>query len=273
MPGTPEVLTWSGPTSQPGPSGARAAESAWVELGELGGPDDPAGASPSPTPAVRRVPRAVVWVAGLLAAGGLVLSAVRSPGDPTPAAASTASTDSTGSTGSVGGEDPDFTLPPLPRRLDLPAQVALAASSTAVLHDVVRTGASKGECPPVGKGHTDPVRATMRVVHRVLPGYRLLDAARTSDGFGGICLVQLRAEDADSTVLVVNIVPPGVWPGGGDQDVQSLESATEGSSLVRTVSDRTATGWRVDVGAVGAQPVVPDLGRLGELAGGRGLEW
>jgi hypothetical protein len=209
----------------------------------------------------------VLWVAGLLAVGGLVLSAVRSPGDPTPAASSARST------ASVGGEDPDFTVPPLPHRLDLPAQVALAASSTAILHDVVRPGTRKGECPLVGSGRTDPVHATMRVVHGLLPGYRLLDSARTSDGFGGVCLVQLRAQNADGTVLVVNIVPAGIWPGGRGEEVQSLESQTEGSSLVRTVSDRTATGWRVDVGAVGAQTVVPDLGRLGALAAGRGLEW
>jgi hypothetical protein len=267
MPGTPEVLTWSGHSSGPGSSGRGPGTPAWVDLGELGGADDRAG--PPPELPVRRVPRAVLWAAGLLAVGGLVLSAVRSPGDPAaPAAAA-----STASTASAGGVDPDFTVPPLPHRLDLPAQIALAATSTAVLHDVVRPGARKGECPLVGAGHVDPVRATMRVVHGLLPGYHLLDSARTSDGFGGMCLVQLRAQNADGTVLVVNIVPPGIWPGGRDQEVQSLESQTEGSSLVRTVSDHTATGWRVDVGAVGEQLVVPDLGRLGALAAGRGLEW
>ncbi len=184
-----------------------------------------------------------------------------------------ASTGTGTATTPVGGVDPDFTVPPLPHRLDLPAQVALEATSTAVLHDTVRTGARKGECPPVGRGHPDPVRATMRAVRQLLPGFHLLDSARTTDGFGGICLVQLRAQNADGTVLVVNVVPPGIWPGGRDQEVQSLESQTEGSSLVRTVSDRTATGWRVDVGAVGEQLVVPDLGRLGALAAGRGLEW
>ncbi len=266
MPGTPEVLTWSART--PDPAGdADAGAPAWVDLGELGAVDgSDVGALEPP---VRRLPRALLWTAGLLAVGGLAFAAVRSPGGADGGPATTNGT----STSDLGGVEPDFTVPPLPGRLDLPAQIALQASSTAALEDTVQPGGRRGDCPAVRRGHADPVNAAMRAVHAVLPGFRLLDSARTSDGFGGICLVQLRARDSHGTVLVMNVVPPSVRPDGPAQDVQSLESQRQGGSLVRTVSDSTATGWRVDVGVVGEQPTLPDLGRLGTLAGRRDLEW
>ena len=266
MPGTPEVLTWSART--PGPTGdAEAAAPAWVDLGELGAPDgSDAGALEPPG---RRLPRALLWTAGLLAVGGLAFAAVRSPGGSDGGPATTNGT----STSDLGGVDPQFTVPPLPGRLDLPAQIALQATSTAALEDTVQPGGRRGDCPSVRTGRADPVHAAARAIHAVLPGFRLLDSARTSDGFGGVCLVQLRARDSHGAVLVLNVVPPSVAARWTGQDVQSLESQAEGGSLVRTVSDSTATGWRVDAGVVGEQLTLPDLGRLGTLAGRRDLEW
>jgi hypothetical protein len=279
MTGVPEVLTWpSGDRGddpvEDGSSVDRSVDrsadgwgGSWVDLDALtagGPPTDPTDPNQPSRRRVGRVPRAVLWVVGAAAVGGLVLAAVHDPGGPVKPAPSAATPD---------GGAPAFSVPPLPQPLALPDQVTLAALSSDPLHSSVRAGGAKGECPIPSRHAPDPVRTAAQVVRAALPGFRLLDSGQTRDRFGGVCLVQLRANNSDGAVLVLNVVPPGVWPGGDNQEVVSLQSRQRGSQLTRTVSDLTATGWRVDVGAVGESSVVPDLGRLGSLADNGRLEW
>jgi hypothetical protein len=263
--GAPEVLTWASGDPASGRPGEDEQVGTWVDLGEL---DGTPAVPPPPPPEVRRVPRAVLWAAAALAVGALATTAFGDSSGSTRATPSATVPDGGDSTGG-----PTFTVPPLPHSLTLPDQVALAAHSKAWLHNSVRTGGSKGECPVRQKHAPDPVRAATRVVTTILPGFTLLDSGQTRDRFGGVCLVQLRATNTDGSILVLTVVPPGTWPGVHNQELVSLQSRQQGSSLTRTVSDLTATGWRIDVGAVGEASVVPDLGRLGAVADNNALEW
>ena len=117
------------------------------------------------------------------------------------------------------------------------------------------------------------VTRAMKAIDATRPGVRLKDSSQLSDSFGELCLLQLRARDAHGTVYVLTVVPPERWPGVHTQELQSLQSQRAGSSYVRTVSELTPTGWRIDLGVVGAEAALPTLGALGDIAVSPLMTW
>jgi hypothetical protein len=268
MRGGPEVLSWPGGQD----AGSRFEDdgpvSSWVDLGDLHGPsspdldllDGPRRAGPVP-----RGPRVVSWLVVVAALAALVVPALRSP-------ATQPQDTVTRSDANEVAQYPPW-MPPPPTALPLPDRMALAAHNKQPLRDAMRPGGARGDCPQQkGKGQA-PVKSAMKVIDRTLPGFHLVDSSRLRDTFGELCLLQLRARDAHGSVLVLNVVPPERWPGIHTQELQSLQSRHEGSSYTRTVSELTVTGWRVDLGAVGAEPRLPDLGQLGDIADDPALIW
>ena len=275
---SPELLDWSrahAVGSRPGDDDQADRAYVWVEfadvdeLGELGAPDDAGDPAANgrdrrgTAHGLGRVPHLLWWAIGAAGVAALVLSAVPNPG---PAARPHLPP-------ALGGPATQFAAPALPRPVTLPDQVALAAKSPKRLHDTVSRRGTRGDCPAGPKGTPGPKTAAAHAVTAVLPGYHLVDSGETRDRLGQLCLVQLRAKNADGTIIVMSVVPPGPWPGQHGQETVSLQSRREGIWLTRTVSDVTATGWRVDVGAVGEPTVLPTLGQLGALADSRGLQW
>lgn len=268
MRGGSEVLSWPGGDAPTGRVEDDGPVSTWVDLGDLrepsGGNVD-AGGPARRLGAFQRVPKVTGWVVVLAAIAALVVPALRSPA--APASDTVTRTDA----GDVEQYPP--WMPPPPTALPLPDRMALAARSTQPLRDSVRPGGTRGDCPKQqGKGQA-PVKSALKVIDTTLPGFHLVDSSRLRDTFGELCLLQLRARDAHGTVLVLTVVPPERWPGINTQELQSLQSRHEGSSYTRTVSELTVTGWRVDLGAVGQQARLPNLGELGDIAADPALTW
>jgi hypothetical protein len=268
MRGGPEVLSWPAGDAAASPVEDDGPVSTWVDLGdlrELSGGDVGASGPARHLGVFQRVPKVTGWVVVLAAIAALVVPALRSPATPAP--------DTVTRTDASDVEHYPPWMPPPLSALPLPDRMALAARSTQPLRDAVRPGGSRGDCPKQqGKGQA-PVKSALKVIDATLPSFHLVDSSRLRDTFGELCLLQLRARDAHGSVLVLTVVPPERWPGIHTQELQSLQSRHEGSSYTRTVSELTVTGWRVDLGAVGAQPRLPDLGELGDIADDPALSW
>jgi hypothetical protein len=270
MRGGPEVLSWPGGDAAAGRVEDDGPVSTWVDLGDLresgGGTGGADGTEPPHRPGpFQRVPKLTGWLVVLAAIAALVVPALRSPATPAP--------DTVTRTDASDVEQYPPWMPPPPTALPLPDRMALAARNSQPLRDAVRPGATRGDCPKPPGNAQAPVKTAMKAIDATLPGFHLVDSSRLRDTFGELCLLQLRARDAHGNVLVLNVVPPERWPGIHTQELQSLQSRHEGSSYTRTVSELTVTGWRVDLGAVGAQARLPDLGELGDIADDPTLTW
>jgi hypothetical protein len=135
----------------------------------------------------------------------------------------------------------------------------------------VRPDATKGSCRLVPIG-SDPERVLTDRLQDTLPGFRLRDSGRTLDQLTQLCELQVRAEDADGTVLVLQVAAPqGAGPHGYTQVVVSATSF--GDTVVSAATARTPAGWTVTVGSVGPVADQPSSALLTRLAQDPQLRW
>jgi hypothetical protein len=276
MRGDPEVLTWSSRPDARDQVEGEGPIGEWVDFGDLrqatGDGDDGRGPG-QPTGRFPRVPRALSWGVVVAALAALVVPALRSP------AASGTSADNPGIKDNVTRSDADDVeqyppwSPPQPTQLPLPERVVTTARDAQPLRDQVRPGGTRGDCPRPPRPQLAMITRAIKAIDETVKGVRLKDSSQLRDSFGELCLLQVRAHDAHGTQYVLTVVPPERWPGVHTQELQTLQSQRFGTSYVRTVSEMTPTGWRVDLGALGAEAKLPTLGALGDIAVDPLLTW
>ena len=171
-----------------------------------------------------------MWAGVVLAAlAALVVPALRSPARPVQQAQPVA--DVAVRTDTHPPAYPAW-VPPAPQPT-LPQLMVLAAHDPRPLTDVVRRAGPAAAARRRNRTTSSPVRRAMHSVDASMPGFRLVDSSRLTDGFGELCLVQLRARNAFGTVIVVNVVPPQQWPGIHTEPLVTQQSAGE-RQLLRT---------------------------------------
>jgi hypothetical protein len=135
----------------------------------------------------------------------------------------------------------------------------------------VRPDGTKGACRLVPVG-SDPEALLAARLQATLPGFRLRDSSRTLDQLTQLCELQLRAQDAAGTVLVLQVAAPhGVGPHGYTQVVVTATSF--GDTVVSAATARTPTGWTITVGSVGPIADQPSSALLTRLAQDPQLRW
>lgn len=145
------------------------------------------------------------------------------------------------------------------------------ARLTSPLVSYVRPDATKGACRLVPLG-SNPERTVAARLLDTLPGFRLRDSGRTLDQLTELCQLQLRAEDAAGTVLVLQVAAPqGAGPHGYTQVVVTATSF--GNEVVSAATARTPAGWTITVGSVGPVADQPSSALLTRLAQDPQLRW
>ena len=118
---------------------------------------------------------------------------------------------------------------------------------------------------------TDTPHVVMAAIRHALPAYRLLDAGRVFDIYGGLCSIEVRAVDSSGSTLVLLSV-------GARRNVRPATSVSVAKPLGPATTVTRAelvlhTGWRVMVGVVGPVAGQPHLAAILRLARDSTLRW
>jgi hypothetical protein len=114
-------------------------------------------------------------------------------------------------------------------------------------------------------------RVVMAAIRRALPSYRLLDAGRVFDIFGGLCSIEVRAVDRNGSTLVLLST-------GARHAAQLQTSVRVGRRLSAAIRVARADlvlpmGWRITLGAIGPAADQPRAAELLRLAHDPALRW
>jgi hypothetical protein len=151
-------------------------------------------------------------------------------------------------------------------------QVQALANTPGPWRDYVRPDRSGGACPagPVGFSPTAVVSAALA---KAVPGFRVVDSARTFNQAPGLCSIAVRARDHAGTVTVLVVTPPSGAAVSGQLVRMSSDTRSDGVRMTTAVSAVTGRGWTVVVGSVGPVPAQPSIRQLFLIALDPTLSW
>ena len=152
------------------------------------------------------------------------------------------------------------------------AMIQALAHQTEPLTDISRPVSTAGACTVVEPGHS-PQRAIITAVRRTLPTFTTRDVARTLDQYTAMCAIEVRARDANGSVLVLDIVAPQSDAVRRPTPHLSVASRLDGTAVATSATVVTRTGWTIVIGSSGPVADQPDSGTLLRLAQDPALLW
>ena len=152
------------------------------------------------------------------------------------------------------------------------ARIRALANQKEPLTDIMRPVSTAEACTMVEPGHS-PLRAITAAVRSTLPAFTIRDVARTLDQYTAMCAIEVRADDAAGSVLVLDIVAPGSDTFGQPTQRLSLASRVYGAAVATSATVVTRSGWTVIIGCAGSVADQPDTDNLLRLGQDPSLLW
>ncbi len=209
----------------------------------------------------------LVRAAGAVVAGAVVVFAltVQSGSDHPPVASPAASEQ-------AGQPGPPISSPfPTTLRGQMLLEIYQRAHDPSSAVSFIRSDTSASACQYVPAA-TSPKARAAAALKRALINFALLDTAQTIDKFGGLCSLEVRAQDSAGTVAVLRITSPVEHQARvtARTDDGAASSAGTTTQFVR-VTHRE--GWAVMVGTSGPTGDEVQRSVLSRLAANRSLLW